>query len=157
IISDFSKETNAADIYSLQWTALEPTTELLAILQLNKANNWDELEKGLENYLVPAQNYVLMDDEGTITYTATGNIPSYENEKDSLLPLHGWDKDDELTEYIPFDELPKVVNPDKGYIATANNKITPEDYPYHISNVWAQPYRYDRISEVLEANDNLTL
>src|SRR5699024_3914846 len=45
---------------------------------------------------------------------------------------------------------------DKGYIATANNKITPEDYPYHISNVWAQPYRYDRISEVLETNDNLT-
>src|SRR5699024_5685475 len=42
IISDFSKETNAGDIYSLQWTALEPTTELLAILQLNKASNWDE-------------------------------------------------------------------------------------------------------------------
>ena len=157
IISDFSKETNAGDIYSLQWTALEPTTELLAILQLNKASNWDEFEKGLENFLVPAQNFVFMDDEGTIAYKANGNIPIYENETDSLLPLPGWDKDYELTEYIPFDELPKVVNPDKGYIATANNKITPEDYPYHISNVWAQPYRYDRISEVLEANDNLTL
>src|SRR5690625_806611 len=157
IISDFSKETNAGDIYSLQWTALEPTTELLAILQLNKASNWSEFEKGLENFLVPAQNFVFMDNEGTIAYKANGNIPIYENETDSLLPLPGWDKDYELTEYIPFDELPKVVNPDKGYIATANNKITPEDYPYHISNVWAQPYRYDRISEVLDTNDKLTV
>src|SRR5699024_81062 len=98
-----------------------------------------------------------MDDEGTIAYKANGNIPIYENETDSLLPLAGWDKDYELTEYIPFDELPKFVNPDKGYIATANKKITSEDYPNHISNVLPQPYRYDRISEVLEANDNLTL
>src|SRR5699024_10787905 len=70
IISDFSKEANAGDICSLQWTALEPSTELLAILQLNKASNWDEFEKGLENYLVPAQNFVFMDDEGTIAYKA---------------------------------------------------------------------------------------
>src|SRR5699024_12658745 len=92
IISDLSQETNAVDIYSLQWTALEPTTELLAILQLNKASNWDEFEKWLENFLVPAQNFVFMDDEGTIAYKANGNIPIYENETDSLLPLPGWDK-----------------------------------------------------------------
>src|SRR5699024_10707386 len=54
-------------------------------------------------------------------------------------------------------ELPRVVNPDKGFIATANNKIAGDDYPYHISNVWAQPYRYERIYEVLESNDELTL
>src|SRR5699024_338102 len=41
IISDFSKETNDDDIFSLQWTALEATTELLAILELNKASNWE--------------------------------------------------------------------------------------------------------------------
>lgn len=157
IISDFSKETNDDDIFSLQWTALEATTELLAILELNKASNWEEFEKGLEHFLAPAQNFVFMDDSGTIAYKANGNIPIYENATDALLPLPGWDKKYELKEYIPFDELPKVINPDKGYIATANNKIVPDDYPYHISNVWAQPYRYDRIAEVLEENDELTL
>src|SRR5699024_9359286 len=157
IISHFSKETNDDDIFSLQWTALEATTELLAILELNKASNWEEFEKGLEHFLAPAQNFVFMDDSGTIAYKANGNIPIYENATDALLPLPGWDKKYELKEYIPFDELPKVINPDKGYIATANNKIVPDDYPYHISNVWAQPYRYDRIAEVLEENDELTL
>src|SRR5699024_11355757 len=110
------------------------------ILQLNKASNWDEFEKGLENFLVPAQNFVFMDDEGTIAYKANGNIPIYENETDSLLPLPGWDKDYELTEYIPFDELPKVVNQDKGYIATVNNKKNPKDYPIFIINVCVNIY-----------------
>src|SRR5699024_6567773 len=73
-----------------------------------------------------------------------------------LLPLPGWEKEKEWKGFIPFDELPKVVNPDKGFIATANNKIVGDDYPYPISNVWAQPYRYERIAEVLEASDELT-
>lgn len=157
IISDFSKETHGENIFSLQWTALEATTELLAILEINKASTWDEFEKGLEYFLAPAQNFVYMDDTGTIAYKANGNIPIYEDGSDALLPLPGWEKKHSLREYIPFDELPKVINPDKGYLATANNKIAPDDYPYHISNVWAQPYRFDRISEVLEASDELTI
>lgn len=157
VISDFSKETQGDNVFSLQWTALEATTELLAILEINKASTWDEFEKGLEYFLAPAQNFVYMDDQGTIAYKANGNIPIYEYATDALLPLPGWEKKYNLKEYIPFDELPKVINPDKGYIATANNKIAPDDYPYHISNVWAQPFRFDRITEVLEANDNLTL
>src|SRR5699024_2340483 len=31
-----------------------------------------------------------------------------------------------------------------------------DDYPYHISNVWAQPYRYEPIPDVLEAGDEFT-
>lgn len=157
IISDFSKDTNAEQLFSLKWTALEATTELLAILELNKASNWEEFEQGLEHFLVPAQNFVFMDDTGMIAYKANGKIPIYQDPSDALLPLPGWDKNYELNNYIPFHELPKVINPDKGYIATANNKIVSDDYPYHLSNVWAQPYRFDRITEVLEANDNLTL
>src|SRR5699024_4444608 len=69
----------------------------------------------------------------------------------------GWEADAEWQDFIPFDELPRVVNPEKGFIATANNKITPENYPYHISNVWAQPYRYERIFEVLDTDELLTV
>lgn len=50
-----------------------------------------------------------------------------------------------------------MVNPEKGYIATANNKIAPENYPYHISHIWAQPYRYMRIEEVLSEKSDLTV
>jgi penicillin amidase len=69
--------------------------------------------------------------------------------------MEGWLAENELDTFIPFDELPRVVNPDKGYIATANNQVAGEDYPYHLSHVWAQPYRYERIAEVLETEELL--
>ena len=57
---------------------------------------------------------------------------------------------------VPFDELPRIENPENDFIATANYKVTEEDYPYHISHHWAQPYRQMRIVEVLEQNQIFT-
>ncbi|MUK90177.1 penicillin acylase family protein [Ornithinibacillus sp. L9] len=157
IVSEFAEDSGKNTVLSLRWTALDPTTELEAILEINRASNWDEFEKGLEKFLVPAQNFVFASTDGTIAYKANGLIPIYQEGEDALLPLPGWEAEHEWQGYIPFDELPRVVNPDKGFIATANNKIIGEDYPYHISNVWAQPYRFERIAEVLEDTDRLTV
>ena len=73
-----------------------------------------------------------------------------------MLPVPGWTDEFEWKGYIPFDELPKTVNPKEGFISTANNKVISDDYPYHISNNWAQPYRQMRIQEFLKANKKLT-
>ncbi|MFS0673933.1 penicillin acylase family protein [Ornithinibacillus sp. 179-J 7C1 HS] len=157
VISEFAEDTGEDTVLSLRWTALDPSTELEAILTINQATNWEEFEKGLEKFLVPAQNFVFASTDGTIAYKANGKIPIYEDGQDALLPLPGWESAYEWKGFIPFDELPTVVNPDKGFIATANNKIAPDSYPYHISNVWAQPYRYERIEEVLESGDDFTV
>src|SRR5699024_11528234 len=111
----------------------------------------------LENFHAPTQSFVFADADGTIAMKANGKIPIYEEGEDALLPLPGWEEKYVLDEYIPFDELPTVINPDKGFIATANNKMVGDNYPYHISNVWAQPYRYERIHDVLEGNNELTI
>lgn len=157
VVSDFAAESGEEDVLSLSWTALDPTAELQAILEINRATDWETFEQGLENFHAPAQSFVFASLDGTIAMKANGKIPIYEDGADALLPLPGWEEKYVLDEYIPFDELPKVVNPEKGFIATANNKMVSDKYPYHISNVWAQPYRYERIYEVLEANDALTV
>lgn len=157
VVSEFAAESGEEDVLSLSWTALNPTAELQAILEINRATDWETFEKGLENFHAPAQSFVFASLDGTIAMKANGKIPIYEDSADALLPLPGWEEKYVLDEYIPFDELPKVVNPEKGFIATANNKMVSDNYPYHISNVWAQPYRYERIHEVLEENDALTV
>lgn len=157
VISEFANPSDKDTVLSLRWTALEPTTELRAILGFLRAESWESFEKALEDFLVPTQNFVVADQKGTIAYKANGRIPIYEDGRDALLPLPGWDASYEWKGYIPFDELPKVVNPKKGFIATANNRVADESYPYHLSNLWAQPYRYERIYEVLEAKETLTL
>ncbi|MEQ6357378.1 penicillin acylase family protein [Lysinibacillus sp. M3] len=157
IMTDLAfKDTEPTAQFSMQWTALQPTTELRAILGFNKAKSWNGFEKALEDFKAPAQNFVFASKDGTIAYKANGQIP-IRKQGDGQLPVPGDSSDYGWEGFIPWDELPTVVNPDEGFIATANNEVIGEEYPYHITDFWAQPYRYERIKEVLEANDSLTV
>ncbi len=156
IITDVIYKDEKPDaVFSMQWTALEPSNELEAIMDLNKADDWESFETALEAFSAPAQNFVFASTDGTIAFKANGKIP-IRKKGDAQLPVpgnsseYGWDG------YVPYDELPTVVNPKEGFIATANNEVVDEKYPYHITKFWAQPYRYERIAEVLRDRDDFT-
>lgn len=141
--------------FSMHWTALEPTLELEAVLKMNKAYDWETFEKALEDFHAPAQNFVFAAKDGTIAYKANGRIP-IRKKGDGQLPVPGDSSEYGWEGYIPFEELPSVINPEEGFIATANNEVIDDSYPYHITKMWAQPYRYERIAEVLSEGDNFT-
>jgi penicillin amidase len=67
-----------------------------------------------------------------------------------LLPVPG-DGRFEWDGYLPITALPSEVNPTRGYIATANHYLFPNDYAYDAARhwTWADPYRARRIEEVL--------
>ena len=155
VVSEFAGKSGKDKVLALRWTALDPSAELEAVLNMNKAKDWDEFEKALLKFETPAQNFVFASIDGTIAYKANGKIP-IRKKGDSMLPVPGWTDEYEWKSYIPFDELPKTINPEEGFISTANNKVISDDYPYHISNNWAQPYRQMRIQEFLQANKKLT-
>jgi penicillin amidase len=85
-----------------------------------------------------------------------GDIP-VRAKGEGLVPVPGWTGEYEWTSYIPFEELPFVYNPPTHYVVTANHKVVPDDYPYLISHEWAEPFRAQRIIELLQANDELTV
>ena len=149
-------EEPVGEVFSMQWTALEPTRELQAVLGFNKAKNWDDFDLALRDFMAPAQNFVFADTSGTIAYRANGNIP-IRKIGEGKLPVPGDSSDYGWEGYIPYEELPTVINPEEGYIATANNEIVGEEYPYYITDFWAQPYRFERIVDLLEAKDKLSV
>ncbi|QFK69991.1 penicillin acylase family protein [Pradoshia sp. D12] len=157
VISEFLGSVGKEHVLALKWTALQPSNELEAVLNMGKSKDWTEFEKALEDFESPAQNFVFASKEGTIAYKANGKIPIRKDKQDALLPVEGWTGENEWVGYIPYNELPRTINAEKGYISTANNKVTDEHYPYHISHDWAQPYRQMRIDEVLSGNDKLTI
>ncbi|MBS1798571.1 MAG: penicillin acylase family protein [Acidobacteria bacterium] len=57
--------------------------------------------------------------------------------------------------YIPFVALPQSFDPPGGVLATANARVTPDNYPYTITLDWAAPYRNERIWKVLSSRDRL--
>lgn len=157
IISDVagSEDNRPESRLALRWTAHDPSADLAAFLYINRATNWQEFRDALRHFTVPAQNFVFAGADGTIGYRAQGHVPIRRN-GDGMLPVPGWTDEYEWEGFIPFDSLPESVNPPAGYIATANNKVVGDDYPYFLGNDWASPYRAARIVEVLDAASGVT-
>jgi penicillin amidase len=86
-----------------------------------------------------------------------GRIPIRAPGHQGLVPVPGWTGTYEWQGYIPFDELPSVLDPEAGFIATANNKVISDSYPYHLAYEWAAPYRAQRIVDLLAADDSITV
>jgi penicillin amidase len=141
---------------ALRWTALEGQQLLRSVFMLDRARNWDEFREALRYWHAPSQNFVYADVEGNIGYQMPGQIP-IRAKGEGLVPVPGWTGEYEWTGYIPFEELPFVLNPAAHYVVTANNKVVPDDYPHFISHEWAEPFRAQRIADLLEAKDELTL
>ncbi|MGC8787257.1 MAG: penicillin acylase family protein [Anaerolineae bacterium] len=146
----------AKDVLALRWTALEGGQLLRSVYLLDRARNWEEFREALRYWQAPSQNFVYADVEGNIGYQMPGDIPIRAKGR-GLLPVPGWTGEYEWTGYIPFEELPFVFNPPTHYIVTANHKVVPDDYPYFISDEWAEPFRAQRIIALLQSKDKLTL
>ena len=147
LISDVS---DAGSPIALQWTALQPgDTTIDAFLGVNYAADWEDFVAAMEKFVTPSQNFVFADTRGNIGYFAPGRIPIRAAGHDGTLPAPGWTSEYEWQGFIPFDQLPQAYNPPEGYIATANNRVVDDSYPFLISTDWAPPYRAERIVEMI--------
>ncbi|GAB1579272.1 penicillin acylase family protein [Bordetella petrii] len=147
--------------YALRAAYLEfpGTAAYLASLRLNQAQNWQEFVAGMERHYTPSENMVYADVDGNIGWFG-GSIAPIRPRKDwsGMLPVPG-NGDFEWNGFLPTSSLPKVLNPPEGYVATANEYNLPADYAYkEMSNrTWAEPYRIQRIREVLADARGLSL
>jgi penicillin amidase len=136
-------------VVALSWTALTPATPFEALWGFDIAQSWEEFRQAARHWSVPAQNLVYADVDGNIAYQTPGNIP-IRKQGDGSLPVPGWNSEYDWVGFIPFDELPYVLNPQSGFVATANNQASPRDYQYLITSEWDYGQRAARIVEMIE-------
>lgn len=148
---------------ALRWTSLESGTILRALPLLNTASNYEEFREALRFWDTAAQNVIYADVEGNIGYQMPGNIPIRAANHSGMMPVPGWTSEFEWRGYIPFDSLPRIFNPARGWIATANQAAVPLEYygmleaqlggdaNYIISQSWDYGYRGERIVDLLES------
>ena len=142
--------TPPGDVLALQATFLEPGDKTpQALWEMDQAQSWEAFRKALRDYGAPQMNIVYADAGGTIAFMAPGRIPIRKT-GDGWLPAPGWTGEYDWKGLIPFDALPRGVNPPSGRFISANNKIVPDGYPNFITRDWARPYRADRIAERLD-------
>ncbi len=142
---------------SMRWTAYEVGGSTMdAVLKINEAADWEQFKDALAHFSLPVQSFVYADIKGNIGFKVAGKLP-VRKQGLGIMPSPGWDESYGWEKFIPFEELPELYNPADGYIATANNRVEPADYPYLISLDNAPGYRKLRIDEVLGGLDEVSV
>ena len=142
----------AAPLYgqllSFRWTGSEPSADARTFYLLNRATTWREFKRALSYFNTPSQNFVYADTSGTIGYQLAGKVP-VRPASQATVPVPGWTEGYEWRGFVRTELLPSVVNPTQGFLATANNRIASDAYPYHLSSYWEPDWRVRRITELL--------
>ena len=129
---------------------------LRTILPLLAAKSVASLDTCLDDWIEPANNFVLADAQGRIAYRTAGRIP-IRHALNSTLPVPGWDRDHDWGGYIPDADLPRTLNPAAGVIVTANQRIASRDFPYRLNEDAAPPHRAEGIWAGLRDRTALTV
>ena len=144
--------------YAVRAAWMEPGgAPYMASLRMDQARNWEEFREACSYSNIPGENMIWADVKGNIGWQAVGIAP-IRPRSSGLVPVPG-DGRFEWAGYLPIRQKPNAYNPAEGFIATANNNLTPEDYPFRnaIGWSWADPYRFARIAEVLGSGRRVSM
>jgi penicillin G amidase len=142
--------------HAIRWIGHEPSDELRAYYLLNRVADIDEATDALSFFSAPAQNFALADRHGSIAMQIGGKLPlkwhgqgrTISDGRNSLYDWQGW---------IPFEQNPKSVNPDRGFVSSANQYPVDENYPYYLGDYFAPFERGTRINDVLDRMQGITI
>lgn len=142
---------------AMRWTLNDALGGIECFMDLNTTKNWEDFKNAVGQYHGPSQNMLYADKDGNIGYYCCGRIPIRANEGEGPLPMLGWDGMHEWKGYVPFEQNPHLYNPEEGFIVMANNKTVPDNYPYYISRYFLPKYRAERIAELIQQKEKLSV
>ena len=143
--------------FALRSVWWEPgTCAYLAGVSTMRAHDLESFQNGISRFGAPALNHVYADTSGTIAWLPYGFTPIRQT-WDGLTPVPG-DGRFEWKGMVPLGDMPNLINPTRGFVASANEMNLPPDRPTDapaIGYEWLEASRARRINAVLEqANDH---
>ena len=143
-------------VVAMKWIGHRVVLNLVTLFKLNVAKNYNDFVEALKYWSVPAQNFVYADVYGNIAIWSAGLYPVREFGA-GRVPYNGSAGEGEWVEYVPFNEIPHELNPVRNFVASANQRPYPRNYPYYLGIEWDPSGRARRIYEVLSKLDQATL
>jgi len=154
IISPVEADSN--QVLALQSVALQPGESFAGFALLNEAKSWSEFAHAVQQIETPALNILYADIAGNIGYYLSGRMPVRAQVRADV-PVPGWDGDYEWIGRVPFEEMPHAINPEQGYIVSANHRIVGDDYPYYLGRSWRNGYRAKRIDDQIKTKRRMSV
>lgn len=120
---------------AMHWIVHEPYTELEfnTFRKLNKAKNFEEYKRAIQNFPYPVQNFAYADIKGEIGITVQGKMPIKNNQFGRFV-IDGTDSRNKWSGYLDSTKNPFVRNPLRGFISSANQRSTDLSFPNYYND-----------------------
>jgi penicillin amidase len=132
---------------SLRWVGMEHMDDIRASVAVTRAKDWAGFREALRDWAVAIFNFVYADVNGHIGYQMAGRIPIRGRVVPGFRDANA--AADQWQGYIPYDEMPRMYDPPSGYVASANQRIVPDDWPQPIYGAYSQGHRGVRLEQAL--------
>ena len=150
VSEDAGRAAGAGRVLALATPVSRPDDRTVeAHFAINRAKNWREFKLATADFHTPHQNLFFAAVDGDIGFISQGRIP-IRKAGDGRVPVSGADGSHNWIGFIPTEKLPRLHNPPSGRIVNANNRVVSDTYPFMITRVWPEPFRAERIHEVLD-------
>lgn len=139
-------------LLTLRWTGQDISHEAEALYRINWATSFQEFQDALPHFGVTGLNMIYGDRNGNIAMFSIGTIPI---RREPLRFRNSWDPADAWSGSVPFEQMPRIINPKSGIISNANNPPVAH-FPYYITAFYEPESRQQRILEVLSEPKRFT-
>lgn len=150
---DFKEPNGIEQPLALRWMALEKSNELLSVSLLNRAKNYSEFVTAINYFLCPAQNFIYADTKGNIALWGQGQYVNKWKEQGKYI-MSGKDSTTMWGDLVPVSENPHVVNPEQGFLSSANQNVSDTTYGYWYNGKFTE-LRAWRINDMLDTIDQV--
>lgn len=141
---------------AIRWVAHETNNGMTALWRMNRAENAAQVDGALRYWHSPAMNVLYADAAGVIGIRVAGKLPIRAS-GDGVGLLDGSTSGTAWVGQVPFEEMPYVTSPARGYLTSTNQQPTTADYPYYVDHNWQPAYRSLRIDTLLVGRDRHTV
>ncbi len=115
-------------VYAIRYAGYGDIRQVEEWYRMSKAHNFDEWIDAVKLRAIPSFNMVYADREGHIYYLYNALLPMRAPGYDWKQYLPGNTSETLWTEYLPFEQLPQVKDPQCGFVISCNNS------PFHVTN-----------------------
>lgn len=144
--------------YAIRYAGRGEIRQLEQYYRLNKAGSLEDFLDAMGMNALPSINYIYADKTGDIAFIHNGQYPDRTPGWDWKKDLPG-DRSDLIWEgYLPFADVPKLINPVSGFIYNSNNtpyaatdgpdNLTADDFPAFMGLQENETNRSLRIQEL---------
>ncbi len=127
----YKSDSSHPQYLAVKWTANQAGSGLKTFYKLNRAKNISDYQSAIADWSCPGQNFAFASKSGHIAIKQQGSfVARWKRQGDFIMP--GIDSTYQWQGIIPESENPMVIDPQRGWVSSANQKSTDSTYPYYL-------------------------